>query len=179
VLGLQEKEANALAADKRTGDFFDAIVQGGAEAKRASTLIEALREVANAQGKRLSDIGIEPTFVAEIAALVGAGKIAASKEIAKQILNEAISSPGMAMPGRTALEVATKLSLIQSTDTGAIDTAIDALIAQNPPALADYRGGKQSAFGSLVGSIMKSGKGLNPKLVQERLRERLATDSSK
>ena len=186
VLGLAEKEANALAADKRTGDFFDAIVKGGAEAKRAGTLIESLREVANDQGKRIDDIGIEPSFVSEIAQLVQAGKIAASKEIAKQILNakmaalsgtlaEVASATGSA--SASAEQVATNLGLIQSTDTGAIDAAIDALIAQNPPALADFKGGKQAAMGSLVGMVMKGGRGLNAKLVQERLRDRLAPKS--
>lgn len=168
-LGLQEKEANLLASDKKTGDYFDAIVKGGAEPKRASTLIEALREVAGAQGKRLGDLGIEPTFVSEIAALVGAGKIAASKEIAKQVLNAKLADASAS----TAEAVATQLGLIQSTDTGPIDAAIDAMIAQNPPAMADFKGGKQSAMGALVGMVMKSGKGLNAKLVQERLRERL------
>ena len=144
-------------------------MKGGAEPKRASTLIEALREIASAQAKRLGELGIEPTFVSEIAALVGAGKIAASKEIAKQVMNAKLEDASSS----SAEAVATKLGLIQSTDTGAIDAAIDALIAQNPPALADFKGGKQSAMGALVGMVMKSGKGLNAKLVQERLRERL------
>ena len=38
----------------------------------------------------------------------------------------------------------------------------------------DYRGGKVSALGSLVGMIMKSGKGLNAKLVQEQLKKKLS-----
>jgi aspartyl-tRNA(Asn)/glutamyl-tRNA(Gln) amidotransferase subunit B len=47
------------------------------------------------------------------------------------------------------------------------------VIAQNPPALADFKAGKQAAMGALVGMVMKSAKGLNPKLVQERLRAKL------
>jgi len=64
--------------------------------------------------------------------------------------------------------------LIQQSDTGAIDAAIDAVIAQNPPALADFKAGKQQAMGALVGMVMKSAKGLNPKLVQERLRAKVS-----
>jgi aspartyl-tRNA(Asn)/glutamyl-tRNA(Gln) amidotransferase subunit B len=63
--------------------------------------------------------------------------------------------------------------LIQQSDTAAIDAAIDAVIAKNPPALADFKAGKQAAMSALVGMVMKSGKGLNPKIVQERLREKL------
>jgi aspartyl-tRNA(Asn)/glutamyl-tRNA(Gln) amidotransferase subunit B len=65
------------------------------------------------------------------------------------------------------------MGLLQSSDTGPIDAAIDALIAQNPKSLQDYKAGKQAALGALVGMIMKSSKGLNAKVVQERLRERL------
>ncbi|MEM9754147.1 MAG: Asp-tRNA(Asn)/Glu-tRNA(Gln) amidotransferase GatCAB subunit B, partial [Planctomycetota bacterium] len=68
---------------------------------------------------------------------------------------------------------ATDLGLIQSNDTGPVDEAIDKLIADNPQPLQDYRGGKQAAFGALVGMVMRNGKGLNPKLVQQRLREKL------
>jgi aspartyl-tRNA(Asn)/glutamyl-tRNA(Gln) amidotransferase subunit B len=48
------------------------------------------------------------------------------------------------------------------------------MIAKNPQPLADYKAGKQAALGALVGMVMKSGKGLNPKVVQERLRQRLS-----
>jgi Asp-tRNA(Asn)/Glu-tRNA(Gln) amidotransferase B subunit len=47
------------------------------------------------------------------------------------------------------------------------------VIAQNPKPLQDVRAGKMAAMGAVVGMIMKSGKGLNPKLVQERLRAKL------
>ena len=50
----------------------------------------------------------------------------------------------------------------------------DHWLATNPPAVADYKAGKQAALGSLTGQIMKSTKGLNPKLVQERLRAKLS-----
>ena len=62
--------------------------------------------------------------------------------------------------------IASELGLIQSSDTGAVDAAIDALIAQNPKPLADYKAGKQAALGALVGMVMKGGKGLNAKVVQ-------------
>ena len=174
-LGLQDKEAALLAADKRTSDFFDHVVTGGAEPKRAATLIEALRSLASEKGGRIADLGISPQFVADVAKLVQGGKIAASKEISTQLFNAAIAQgpESGASVSLNAEAVATKLGLIQSTDTGPIDTAIDAMIAQDPPALRDFKAGKQSAMGALVGMVMKSGKGLNAKLVQERLRAKL------
>ena len=73
-----------------------------------------------------------------------------------------------------AEETAARLGLIQVNDGGAIDAAIDSLIAQNPKSLQDFKAGKQAALGALVGMVMKSGKGLNPKLVQERLKKRIS-----
>lgn len=74
----------------------------------------------------------------------------------------------------SAEQLAEELGLTQVSDTSAIDGAIDAVIAANPKPLQDYRAGKQSALGALVGMVMKNGKGLNPKMVQERLRARLS-----
>ena len=73
----------------------------------------------------------------------------------------------------SASSLAAELGLIQVSDTGPIDAAIDAMIASNPKPLADYKSGKLSALGALVGMVMKNGKGLNPKLVLERLKEKL------
>ena len=59
------------------------------------------------------------------------------------------------------------------SDTAAIDAAMDELIAENPKSLQDYRAGKQQARGSLIGMLMKKGKGFNAKLVGERLDAKL------
>ena len=69
--------------------------------------------------------------------------------------------------------IATNLGLIQVSDTGAIDAAIEKLIAENPKPLQDYKTGKQAAMGALVGMVMRNAKGLNPKMVQEALKKRL------
>jgi len=47
------------------------------------------------------------------------------------------------------------------------------MLAQNPRPLQDYRAGRQAAFNALFGMVMKNARGLNPKVVQERLRSRL------
>lgn len=167
VLGLKEKDAAILATDRETGDFFEAVLAGGAPAPRASTLMEALRELANDTGQSVSKLGVSPQRIAEIAKLVTDNKIAASKEIAKKIVSALVEKDA------PAEETAKQLGLLQSSDTGEVDAAIDALLATNPPAMADYQGGKQAALGSLVGMVMKSVKGLNPKLVQEGLKKRL------
>jgi aspartyl-tRNA(Asn)/glutamyl-tRNA(Gln) amidotransferase subunit B len=167
ALGLTERDAAILAADRETGDFFEQVLAAGAEPKRATTLMEALREMSNERGAAVPKLGVAPRRVAEVAALVSSNALAASKETAKAVLS------AMAESDAPAAQVAAGLGLVQVSDTAAIDAAIDALVAQNPRPLQDYRAGKQAALGALVGMVMKAGKGLNPKVVQERLREKL------
>ncbi len=59
-------------------------------------------------------------------------------------------------------------------DTGAIDVAVDQVLAANADKLAEFRAGKEKLFGFFVGQVMKAmqGKG-NPALVNEALRRRL------
>lgn len=173
ALGLSPVDAASLAVDKPAGDFFEAIVNQGIQPKRASTLMEALREMSNERARKVTDLGVTPDHLAQIGKLIDSGKIAASKEVTKKIL-DALLTPGGVVASATMIEsTAQQLGLVQTTDTSAIDTAIDAVLASNPKPLQDYKSGKASAMGALVGMVMKSAKGMNAKLVQERLKEKL------
>ena len=163
VLGLSEKDATLLAGDRTTGDFFEQILAAGAEPKRAGTLMETLREMGNERGEPAVNVGVSPARLAEIATLVAAGKLAGNKETARAII------AALAEKDRSAEQAAADLGLVQSIDTGEVDRLVDALIAENPKPLQDYKGGKQQARGALIGMIMKKGKGLNARVVGERL----------
>jgi aspartyl-tRNA(Asn)/glutamyl-tRNA(Gln) amidotransferase subunit B len=166
AIGLSPAEADILAGDRTTGDFFEQTMSSGASAKRASNLvINVLATLANEKNTRVSDLGIDAQQVAKVAGMMDANQIAAASAL--PLLRE------MAGSDNNVESIAQKLGLLQSSDTGAIDKAIDAVLAQNPKPVADYKGGKQAALGSLVGMVMKSSKGLNPKLVQERLKAKL------
>ncbi len=168
AMGLNDQVAADLAQQKAIGDFFDGAVDAGADAKRAAVLVETMREMANERGEAFETLALTPARVAEVADLVQNDKIQASKETGRKVLDALLEQD------RPAEQAATDLGLIQSTDTGAIDAAIDALFEENPKPLQQYRDGKQAAIGALVGNLMKRGKGaFNPKLVQQRLRERL------
>ena len=167
ALGLSPADAASLAADRRTGDLFEEAVRLGAPAKRASNLVtNTLAQVANERGRAVHDVGVGPAQVAAVAALLDQNLVAAASA---PLLFKALADA----PGDDPRATAERLGLLQVSDTGAIDAAVDALIAQNPKSLQDVRAGKMAALGSLVGMIVKSNKGLNPRLVQERLRAKL------
>jgi aspartyl-tRNA(Asn)/glutamyl-tRNA(Gln) amidotransferase subunit B len=63
---------------------------------------------------------------------------------------------------------------VQVTDTGAIDAAINAVIAANGDKLAEYRSGKDKLFGFFVGQVMKATGGkANPAMLNELLKKKL------
>ena len=81
----------------------------------------------------------------------------------------------MVETGATAAAIVEERGLRQVTDTGAIDAAVDAVLAANPDKLAEYKSGKDKLFGFFVGQVMKAmaGKG-NPALVNDALKAKLS-----
>jgi aspartyl-tRNA(Asn)/glutamyl-tRNA(Gln) amidotransferase subunit B len=132
----------------------------------ANLILSHGRRIANERGVPLGQLNLPPNRLAEVARLVDENKIAAA-EPAGKVLERLLERD------QSAEAVATELGLIQSSDLGAVDAAIDALLATNPRPVADYKAGKQAALGALVGMVMKSGRGLNAKVVQERLKAKL------
>jgi aspartyl-tRNA(Asn)/glutamyl-tRNA(Gln) amidotransferase subunit B len=166
ALGLSATDAAILASDRDTGEFYEAAVAAGGDAKRVSNLILSHgRRIANEKSVALKEIGIAPARFAEVAGLIDQNKISVSS--AGTIFDKLREKDG------SVEQLAEELGLTQVSDTSAIDAAIDAMIAANPKPLQDYRGGKHSALGALVGMVMKNGKGLNPKMVQEALKRKL------
>jgi aspartyl-tRNA(Asn)/glutamyl-tRNA(Gln) amidotransferase subunit B len=166
-LGLSPIDAATLAADRQTGELYEQAIAAGGDGRRVANMILSHgRRIANERNIPLSKIGILPGRLAELANLVAAGKLAAS-EPAGLVLEKLLERDA------PAEQVAAELGLIQVSDTTAIDAAIDAVVAANPKPLQDYKAGKQSAMGALVGLVMKSGRGLNAKVVQERLKQKI------
>jgi aspartyl-tRNA(Asn)/glutamyl-tRNA(Gln) amidotransferase subunit B len=174
VMGLGAAEVETLLSDRKTGDFLEGLTATGLSAKRAYALIEAMRYAPPEDMKlrellrsSVADFGLPVERVAGLGRLADTGKVAANKDtLAKVLLH-------MQDSGQTAEQAAESLGLLQSSDTGAVDAAIDALLATNPRPVADYKAGRQAALGALVGMVMKSGRGLNAKVVQERLKAKL------
>ena len=71
-----------------------------------------------------------------------------------------------------------KRGLKQISDTGALEAAVDKVLAANPKLVDDYRGGKEKAFNSLVGQVMKATQGkANPVQVNAILKRRLSGEA--
>ena len=98
--------------------------------------------------------------------MVDAGEL--SNNAAKDVFAE------MFRTGRAPKDIAQEKGLIQVQDTGAVDAAVDAVLAANAGEVEKYRAGKKQVFGFLVGQVMKAMKGKgNPALVNAALKAKL------
>jgi len=138
--------AAKLAANWVMGDFSGALNRDNAEVSTARVSSDALAGLL----ARIQDDTIS-------------GKIA--KEVFEAMWAE----------GATADAVIEAKGLKQITDTGAIEAAIDAVMAANPKQLEEYRSGKDRLFGFFVGQAMKATQGkANPGQLNDLLKRKLA-----
>ena len=169
--GLPPYDAGVLVADKETGDFFEACVaSGGAkrDAKAVANWVNGdIAAFANSEGVAVHATHLTPAQVAGLVDLIGDGTI--SGKIAKDVLAILVGEERDGDP-RAIVEAR---GLKQVTDTGAIEAAVDAIIADNP-AKVEQAKVKPTMLGWFVGQVMKSTGGkANPQTVNEILKRKL------
>ncbi len=166
-LGLTPYNASVLTAEVETSRWFDALLERKVEPKAAANwVVSELFGALNRLGRTLGDSPVGPAEAAELLALVGDGTISGS--MAKQVFEIMLNT------GQGAGAIVEERGLKQTSDTGAIDAAVDAVLAANGDKMEQYKAGKEALFGFFVGQVMKAMAGkANPKLVNERLRAKL------
>ena len=181
ALGLSAYNAGVLTAEVETARWFEALLTATAAragkpeaevAKQAANwLMSELFGALNRLGKSLDNSPVSPEAGAELLGLVAKGTISGS--IAKQVLEKMLES-GAKGNMESAEAIVAREGLTQTSDSGAIEAAVDAVLAANADKVELYRGGKEALFGFFVGQTMKAmqGKG-NPQLVNEVLRGKL------
>jgi aspartyl-tRNA(Asn)/glutamyl-tRNA(Gln) amidotransferase subunit B len=178
-LGLTPYLANVLMAERETASYFETLLAACATAQ-GKPAAEVARAAANwVSGdlfgalKRLGT-GIEASPIsaaagAELLTLAADGTL--SGPLAKQVFEAMLET------GESAAGIVAARGLRQVSDTGAIDTAIAAILAANADKVAQFKAGKEALFGFFVGQTMKvmAGKA-NPAVVNDRLQAALAGD---
>jgi aspartyl-tRNA(Asn)/glutamyl-tRNA(Gln) amidotransferase subunit B len=153
---LDFETATGLVTSGRDG-LYQATVGAGADA----------RATANVVMNQLAGAGVDPGAVdpRELAKLVEG-----RETIPRGTFAEAIAASGD--PGFTADKYLAEAAV---TDVSELDPVIDRILAENEAQVAAYRGGKEGLLGFFVGAVMRETEGkANPKIVNERLREKLS-----
>jgi aspartyl-tRNA(Asn)/glutamyl-tRNA(Gln) amidotransferase subunit B len=165
--GLSPYDAAVLVAEQATAVFYESVAHGRDAKAAANWVMGDLFGALNRTGRTIEDSPVSAKALGEMLDLMADNTI--NGRIAKDVF-EAMVETGE-MPG----VIVESRGLRQVTDTGAIDAAIEAVIAANGDKVEQYRGGKDKLFGFFVGQVMKAmaGKG-NPALVNDALKARLA-----
>ncbi|HET6352327.1 MAG TPA: Asp-tRNA(Asn)/Glu-tRNA(Gln) amidotransferase subunit GatB [Coriobacteriia bacterium] len=166
---LPVHDATVLTSDLDTADFYEAAVTlaGVGSAKAISNvMLNDLSAHLNSAGISVVDSKIVPSMVAELVELVDAGTISGKQ--AKEVFAE------MAASGDAPGAIVELKGMKQVSDTGAIESVVDAVLDANPAKVEEYRGGKTGLMGFFVGQVMREmGGQANPGVVNELLKSKL------
>ena len=191
--GLPSYDARLLSSSQALADYFEAVVKATAArgapatsatdaattatipaiiaraAKAASNWL--LGEMSAALNEANLDIAKSPVpapMLARLIAMTQDGTL--SSKMAKDVFAAMWTGDEGGDPER----IAKARGLEQISDSGALEKIIDGVLAANVQQVADYRSGKEKAFNSLIGQVMKATKGsANPGQVNELLKAKL------
>jgi aspartyl-tRNA(Asn)/glutamyl-tRNA(Gln) amidotransferase subunit B len=167
--GLSAAEASGLTQSREMAEFFEELTGGlGGGYKLAATWI--LGEFSAALNRAGLEISQSPVDGGRMTGLL---RRVADNTISRRSAGEVLDA--MWNGTMEADAVIEARGLKQVSDSGAIEAIVDQVIAANAQQVADYRGGKEKAFNSLVGQAMKLTRGkANPQQVNEILRRKLS-----
>jgi aspartyl-tRNA(Asn)/glutamyl-tRNA(Gln) amidotransferase subunit B len=176
--GFDKKTAESLADDVEIARYFEKSLEHTESsvkdsfdkkkyAKRtANWIITELAGKLNEAGLEINESKVEPENIAELILAIEEGAISGKQ--AKEVFAEMFDT------GKSALGIIKEKGMKQITDTGEIERVIQEVLDANPKVVEDYKGGKEKAFGFLVGQVMAHTQGqANPKAVNEVLKNRL------
>lgn len=166
---LPEYDAKILTDSKNLADYFEACVQHFPHPKTVSNWVmgELLRELNTANTSPESS-PVSPEQLVELLQLVEEGTI--SLKVARDLFPEFYAS------GKTPEQLVNEKGLVQVSDEGVLEKLIEEVLARHSAQVEQYRGGKETVLGFLVGQVMKASQGkANPGKVNALLKQHLAS----
>ena len=165
--GLTAYHAGQATGSRANADFFEVTTKAGASPQSANNWIAgALAPKLNEAGLSFDASPVGPESLAELTIAIDTGEISGS--IGKEVFEKMFAT------GRRAPEIIATEGLKQIDDESAITGLVADVLGRNADAVAQYRSGKASALGFLVGQVMKATAGkANPTRVNEALKRAL------
>jgi len=165
--GLTPYDAEVLVAEKETAAYFEAVAKGRDAKQAANWVTGELFGALNKLDRAIAHSPVSAASLGELLDLIADDTI--SGKIAKDVFLAMLDS------GESAKAIVEKKGLRQVTDSGAIEQAVDAVLAANQDKVAEYKSGKDKLFGFFVGQAMKATGGkANPALLNDILRKKLS-----
>ncbi len=164
--GLQKYDATVLIAERTRAEYFETAANDRDPKLVANWILNELLGLLNKENKDITESPVKAQSIGGLVALISDNTI--SGKIAKDVFAEMYTS------GKEAADIVEAKGLRQITDTGAIESIIDSIIAANPDNVAGYKSGKDKLFGFFVGQVMKeTGGKANPAIINDLLKKKL------
>jgi aspartyl-tRNA(Asn)/glutamyl-tRNA(Gln) amidotransferase subunit B len=166
--GMSDFDVETITSSKDLAMFFEEAAGKSKSPKRAVNLILAeLLAVLNEKKITINDIKLTPAHIAELADALEDGKITSKQ--GKEVFADMLASNKMPS------DIIKEKGMEVVSDAGAIEKLVQDVIAANPKAVEDYKGGKTNVVGWLMGQVMKMSQGkANPKQATELLQKQLS-----
>jgi aspartyl-tRNA(Asn)/glutamyl-tRNA(Gln) amidotransferase subunit B len=169
VYSLTAAQANLLTSSFETSSFAIAAFEGAPKARWpdiANWITGPLSAKLNESNLDIAASRVSADQLRRLAEKVEDGTL--SGKMVKEVLDAVWAGEG------GVDQVISKRGLQQLSDSGAIEKIVDEVLAKNAKQVEDYRAGKDKAFNSLVGQVMKATQGkANPAQVNEILKAKL------
>jgi aspartyl-tRNA(Asn)/glutamyl-tRNA(Gln) amidotransferase subunit B len=164
--GLSADDASVLVAEKESALFFERVA-AGRDAKAAANWV--MGDLFGALNRLGAGIEQSPVSAEQLGALIDLiADSTLSGRLAKEVFAEMIAT------GTDPATIVEAKGLRQVTDTGAIESAIDEVLAAHIDKVAEYRAGRDKLYGFFIGQVMRATQGkANPALVNQLLKEKL------
>ena len=167
--GLSPYQARALTSSREIAEYFEKAARNSEPkiAQLCANWISGnLSAQLNSENLEIAQSRISAMQLRGLVERIADGTI--SGKIAKEVFDAIWSGEG------SADEIIERKGLKQISDSGAIEKIVDGVLAANAQQVADYKAGKEKAFNSLVGQVMKASQGkANPAQVNEILKKKL------
>ena len=166
-MGLPAFDAGLLAETPERSVYFEKCLQSGLPVKSIANWIcgDFIRLLAE-NDQSFADTTVSPERLTALVAVVESKEI--SVTAGKTVLEQLFAS------NETPAGIVERLGLAQVSDSAALESVVDGVLAANAQSVEAYRGGKTNALGFLVGQCMKaSGGKANPGVLTKLLKQRL------
>jgi aspartyl-tRNA(Asn)/glutamyl-tRNA(Gln) amidotransferase subunit B len=166
--GLAVGAATQLIDNLTLAAYFDDVVARSNNPQQASNFVLGdLSRLANESGVAVADSRVSAEDLAELVSLVAGKRI--NSKIAKELIARMWEGAG------SPAAIVEREGLAQTSDPSAIEPLVDAVIAANESAAAEFRAGKTNVAGFLLGQVMKASRGkADPALVAELVKRKLS-----
>lgn len=172
AFALHKTSAETLVSSKKLSDYYEqALTTHHSPHNVCNWITVEFAGRLKERGLELWDLGILPSHIGELVALIEKGTI--TGKIAKAVADEMIEKPGIP----PAHIVKSNPDYQPISDNSTLEPMVEQVLSSNAESIADYRRGKDKAFEFLVGQVMKLCRGkADPVTVKEILRQKLMKD---